>query len=227
MGCKGTEKKNEKRENEDRNEVGYENWNWKDRTHCKGNTHQKNGRQVPTSQIVSLCVWDKWWQMIMGMVRDGDDSRMTRMTRMTVMLQEVATSDSCSMQPRSVWVLFLEIVRIICIQNNQSQGLRNAKGRKIMKKNENSNMFRYKCSENVPVLSTFKIWVPERYTPRQVQNAPHTAPRRCCHGHHQGAHVLLRTAAIAVSLGEVSLGTWNDAISRAGPHCWSHYRVEE
>jgi hypothetical protein len=25
MGCKGTEKKNEKRENEDRNEVGYEN----------------------------------------------------------------------------------------------------------------------------------------------------------------------------------------------------------
>ena len=53
------------------------------------------------------------------------------MTRMTVMLQEVATSDqSCIMQPRSVWVLFLEIVRIICIQNNQSQGLGNAKGKK-------------------------------------------------------------------------------------------------
>ena len=74
-----------------------------------------------------LCVWDKWWQMIMGTVRDDD----SRMTRMTVMLQEVATSDqSCIMQPRSVWVLFLEIVRIICVQNNQSQGLGNAKGKK-------------------------------------------------------------------------------------------------
>ena len=137
--------------------------------------------------------------MIMGMVRDGDDSRMTRMTRMTVMLQEVATSDqSCIMQPRSVWVLFLEIVRIICIQHNQSQGLRNAKGRKIMKKIENSNMFRYKfnkcskkCSgfEFVQNLSSQKV-----HAFRQVQNPPRrladavmaiTKEFTCCFGQQQ------------------------------------------